>query len=131
MWCWGNNNFGQFGDGTTQSSIVPVKSNNSNWKNIAIHDHKTCGIKVDNTLWCWGLSPSTRNQADLATPPTQLGLDNDWDKLVLGSEFMCATKVNMDLYCWGDNSNGKIGNGKAWRSQWAKIDFSDSEIILH
>ncbi|MDH5217756.1 MAG: hypothetical protein OEX19_08670, partial [Gammaproteobacteria bacterium] len=57
MWCWGENHLGQLGNNdhtfTTQSIPVEVTSNND-WKYISVGSVQACGIKLDNTLWCWG-----------------------------------------------------------------------------
>ena len=57
VWCWGHNNYGQLGNGTTTDSDVPVQvSGLTDVASIhASHQH-TCAIKSDGTVWCWGLN---------------------------------------------------------------------------
>lgn len=54
-WCWGNNEDGQFGDGTEQNSAVPVRMGDSGpWVLITVGDGLTCGMKMNGSVWCWG-----------------------------------------------------------------------------
>ena len=53
LWCWGTNNRGQVGDGTTEYRAEPKKIG-TGWATVAIGVCHTCGVKTDGTLWCWG-----------------------------------------------------------------------------
>src|SRR5690606_9311974 len=58
VWCWGNNDYGQLGDGTNVSrsapdlvpGLSPVVSLGANWRGV-------CAAESDGTIWCWGLGP--------------------------------------------------------------------------
>jgi len=54
-WCWGNNNFGQLGDGTTTNRYTPVQVQNLTGvvQVAGGYDH-TCALRQDGTVWCWG-----------------------------------------------------------------------------
>jgi alpha-tubulin suppressor-like RCC1 family protein len=57
LWAWGNNSYGQYGNNSRSagfSSPVQAGNSTSDWKNIAVGDYFTAGIKNDNTLWTWG-----------------------------------------------------------------------------
>ncbi|HNJ78162.1 MAG TPA: PKD domain-containing protein [Marmoricola sp.] len=54
-WCWGHNQFGKLGDGTTINRSSPTQVGvDSNWVTIMPGITNTCGIKTDGTAWCWG-----------------------------------------------------------------------------
>jgi len=50
--CWGDNAFGQLGDGTTTPRAVPVAIPGK-FTAIATGRNDTCGVREDKTL-CWG-----------------------------------------------------------------------------
>jgi alpha-tubulin suppressor-like RCC1 family protein len=54
LWCWGDNNFGQIGDGTKKNKYSPVKIIESGVVSVAAGGAHTCAIKKDRSLWCWG-----------------------------------------------------------------------------
>jgi hypothetical protein len=66
VWCWGNNNDGQLGDGTASGqtcgsevckpSPVQVTALGANAVEIAVGGYHTCARLGNGTLWCWGRS---------------------------------------------------------------------------
>jgi alpha-tubulin suppressor-like RCC1 family protein len=116
LWCWGANDVGQLGTGTTSTTptTAPASPLGGAWLHVAVTNYgfqnasMTCGIKTDHTLWCWG-----RDQPPDATQhlvPTQVGTDNTWASLSIGATAnttyltgaaTCAIKLNGTLWCWG------------------------------
>jgi len=53
--CWGGNDDGQLGDGSTQSRNVPVPvAGNHRFASIAAGHFHTCAVTVDDEVFCWG-----------------------------------------------------------------------------
>ena len=53
--CWGSNNYGQLGDGTTTDNSTPqTVSNISTATDIALGHYHTCVLLSDGTVKCWG-----------------------------------------------------------------------------
>ena len=56
LWCWGDNSNGQLGNGSQDSSSVPVAvaALNQTWASVAAGSSHTCALATNGTLWCWG-----------------------------------------------------------------------------
>lgn len=106
-WCWGNNWYGQIGDGTFDDVAVPTAvSGGGTWNLIHTNDAmdfqwtQTCGLKPDNSLWCWGL--------DISEFPTAVVGGGDWKKISVRGENRCVISTKGELYCMGSNFNGEL-----------------------
>jgi alpha-tubulin suppressor-like RCC1 family protein len=120
LWAWGNNNSGQFGDGTTISRSSPVQVGGSSWAQVGGGTDWTLAIKMivgstTGTLWAWGrnnLGQLGLNDTIDRSSPVQVGTLNTWTKVVRtnGSTAFALTTSTNNLYIWGDNSSGAIGD---------------------
>lgn len=55
VWAWGDNSYGQLGDGTFTSSAVPVQVKGLiGVVQIDAVDHTATALKSDGTVWAWG-----------------------------------------------------------------------------
>ncbi|MFO7575356.1 MAG: hypothetical protein R6W67_09385, partial [Bacteroidales bacterium] len=57
--CWGRNNFGQLGDGTTSEralpiTVSPVISSTDEVSKVALGYYHTCVLLGSGTVRCWG-----------------------------------------------------------------------------
>ena len=124
--CWGDNTFGQLGNGTTDDSANPVQvsaNSASGFTNTAVTD-----ISVGNTSacaieggsgYCWGynsagqLGDGTTNNSSIPVKVsangsfTNLGID----QVSVGSMSACALNSSGVAYCWGTNSYSRLGSG--------------------
>ena len=58
-WCWGNNSYGQLGNGTFTSNLVPQKvvdatGNPYYFNTIEASLNMTCALDTAGVPWCWG-----------------------------------------------------------------------------
>jgi alpha-tubulin suppressor-like RCC1 family protein len=56
LWAWGSNYNGEYGDGTTAESYVPVPIGTDSWNIAETGASSSAGIKADGTLWGWAWS---------------------------------------------------------------------------
>ncbi len=102
-WCWGRNDRGQVGDGTTSDRTTPYRLPGA-WRWVENADTLTCGLRTDDTAWCWGSTP-----AGAQASPTQVS--GTWDRLALTSDQVCGIRTSDVLACWGTNDQGQLGDG--------------------
>jgi alpha-tubulin suppressor-like RCC1 family protein len=75
LWAWGNNRFGQLGDGTTISHSTPARIGlGMNWQTIDVGFNHNVAVRTDGTLWTWGTNAfgiyaTTEGQHFLAFTP--------------------------------------------------------------
>src|SRR5207253_11201558 len=53
LWCWGDNYYGQLGDGTTTNHGLPAVVAGA-WQSVSAGLIHTCAIGSDGALSCWG-----------------------------------------------------------------------------
>jgi alpha-tubulin suppressor-like RCC1 family protein len=53
IWCWGKNDRGQIGDGTTENRTVPVMVL-SGAIHVAVGGDHSCAVTSDGGVRCWG-----------------------------------------------------------------------------
>ncbi|MDH5216249.1 MAG: Ig-like domain-containing protein, partial [Gammaproteobacteria bacterium] len=108
LWCWGNNAYGQLGNGNTISLSSPTKANNdSDWLTVGVgssdwNGDYTCAIKKNHTLWCWGDSYYLSEVFSATNIPVQVGEQSDWEIIAAGGDHLCAIKSDKSLWCGGN-----------------------------
>jgi alpha-tubulin suppressor-like RCC1 family protein len=113
LWCWGENRFGQIGDGGDESAISPVQVGiETDWTAVSAGATHTCGIRGRGTLWCWGNGYAGRLGSDVSgsKTPLQVGDGQDWIAVAAGGSHTCGIRSDQALRCWGDNGSGQLGS---------------------
>jgi len=115
--CWGDNTFGQLGNGTKTTSALPVVvSGISTAVTVEAGIQHTCAVLSDATMRCWGRNHQGQigdNTTTDRTTPVAVGATVA--QASLGQDFTCARLLGGQVYCWGRNQ-GRLGNGSATNS---------------
>jgi alpha-tubulin suppressor-like RCC1 family protein len=104
--CWGDNDRGQLGDGTTTSRSAPFPVLKlSGVARIAAGDAHACALLHDGSVRCWGEDLAGQlgdgAQAPHRNAPVRVeGLEGAVD-LALGGATSCAVMADRTVRCWG------------------------------
>ena len=116
LWLWGNNAEGQLGvnDRTNRSSPIQTVSGGSNWKSVACGANHSGAIKLDGTLWMWGLNDhgqlGDNSVASKSSPVQTVSAGTNWKYLACGYRHTAAVKTDGSVWCWGLNDFGQLGD---------------------
>ncbi|ABG57719.1 alpha-tubulin suppressor [Cytophaga hutchinsonii ATCC 33406] len=143
LWSWGQNMYGQLGDGSGYSSIIPVQVGTlTTWDKVFAKYDNSFAIMKDGTLWAWGMN-SLGTLGDgteqVRKTPVKVGTATDWQSVETNFNFTAAIKKDGSLWIWGDNYNGQLGNGTKVKNiipskvgsgkNWKSVSIGSSNIL--
>jgi alpha-tubulin suppressor-like RCC1 family protein len=117
VWCWGDNFSGELGDGSNQSSPVPVKVGGleAGIRAVAVGGSHTCVLTKAGGVKCWGGNAGGQlgdgTTADRNSPVDVAGLSSGAVAIAAGASHTCAMLADGSVKCWGTNAQGQLGNG--------------------
>jgi alpha-tubulin suppressor-like RCC1 family protein len=114
-YCWGQGVFGQLGDGTNITSILPVAvSGGIRFTTVQNGFDHTCGLAVDSTAYCWGGNRNgqlgTGDTVSVNVPKAVSG-GIRFRSISTGLLSTCALSTTGQAYCWGWNALRQTGTG--------------------
>jgi len=117
-WCWGRNDYGQLGDGTTLDRVLPTKvvGMEGQAAAIATAGSTTCAVNDAGKLWCWGrnyfgqLANGSTGSSGPNPTPVAVGVPAVSAVATTGST-VCALGKDGTVWCWGQTQNGETGVG--------------------
>ena len=124
-YCWGDNGYGQLGDGTTAPRIAPTAvSGGLRFSTVSTGGAFACGLTIgDGLAYCWGgnqfgqiggdASPCDAYQ-DLmpcSLRPVAVAGGTRFVAVSAGGQQACGLTSAGAAYCWGYNGEGQLGAG--------------------
>jgi len=124
-YCWGSNNYGQLGNGTTgpelcqgayPCSTLPVAvAVGTDFSSVTPGYRHSCGITSGGAASCWGANSSGQLgdgtfASDSAAVTVAGGLS--FASVSAYVEHTCGITTGGVAYCWGRNTWGELGDGQ-------------------
>lgn len=109
--CWGGNDAGQLGDGTTTNRPQPRRiAGLDGVVQLSASAALTCALRRDGRPWCFGELGNLSDGVRSAVPKLLVELDGV-AQIRLGPEHHCALMQRGTVMCWGSNLKGQLGDG--------------------
>ncbi len=144
LWCWGENRFGEVGDGSNlidsngdwgeaDKSVPTQEFTHGSWSQVAVGDESTCAIDMSGTLWCWGVVPGGTHTL---VPEIFSTAPFPWTSLCDAFSWACAIRSDGTAWCWGQGGGGgpvdnnyysapvQIGTASDWRSLTCGVSYT-------
>lgn len=127
LWAWGENTYGQLGNGTLTTTFTPVRiGSDLDWVYVSVGTDFSLGIKADGSLWSWGrnnrgqlgdgtgtdrstpvhIEPETsfmiisNGNGNYSMEPILTELN--WIIVAAGEDFSIGLKSDGSLWVWGN-----------------------------
>ena len=105
--CWGDNRFGQLGDGTTTARRAPTEVLGLlDATDIAAGTDHTCAVRGSGEVWCWGNDEGGKVSVD-GSPrdhyprPIPIADVVDAEEVTAGDRQTCIRQRTGGAQCWG------------------------------
>ena len=135
IYCWGENDFAQLGNITTDNSSIPKRYKSPMYELLlgleytdgkatnGLHSigngspsrHHSCGLNNDGAAYCWGLNSDGQlgdgTSGSTSSIPSLVAGDHVFSAISEGYNHTCAMKSDGSVFCWGSGASGSLGDG--------------------
>lgn len=124
LYCWGRNDLGQLGDGTTTNRAdATLVSGGLQFADFMPGATHSCGVTPAGVGYCWGRGTNGELGTGFATSsptPVPVAGNLTWVTIRPGESHTCGLTTTELVYCWGANSSGgasgMLGTGNGQNS---------------
>lgn len=139
VWMWGNNEFGQRGDGHQVQSVNDITNpviatavqvpGLDNVMAISAGTGNPAVVRSDGTVWSWGYNASV-SSTNIIFPPTMIeGFSNAID-VRAESGYIIALRDDGTVWSWGDNYYGCLGNDSAGSTSYKVLQVKGLNNVI-
>ncbi len=101
--CWGDNEAGQLGEGTTKARAAPARvALGGRFSQVSLGWGHSCALRADGRVFCWGAG---------RPKPAAVALPADVVEISAGGQHTCARRRDGTVWCWGSGQYGQLGDG--------------------
>lgn len=125
--CWGDNEFGQLGNGRVTASKVPVDVTglSTGVVSLAIGYRHACALTGAGDAKCWGDNSTgqlgNNSSTSSSVPVDVYGLAASVASVVAGGNHTCAVTKAGGAKCWGYGTYSMLGDGTQ-NARYAPVD---------
>jgi alpha-tubulin suppressor-like RCC1 family protein len=105
LYCWGRNQVGQAGNGTTAVSSIPVRADAApKFERLFGHSEHVCAFDTERRLFCWGRNDFGQLGDGTVTPattPIAVATTRTYADAAAGVYLTCGLRVSGAVDCWG------------------------------
>jgi len=116
VWTWGDNAWGQLGDGSTDGRSLPAIVPGGFMKAIAAGRRHSLALQAGGKVWAWGKGDRGQLGSSFAldslVPVEVKGLASGGLKKMIaaGEEHSLALRADGTVWAWGANDRGQLGD---------------------
>lgn len=111
--CWGDNYWGELGDGSTTSRVLPVRVVGA-FASVQVGARHSCGVTTTHAAYCWGDNAAGQlgdGSGVASSSPVAVAGGLLFDAVTVGGFHSCGLESSGAAHCWGNNDEGQLGDG--------------------